>query len=347
MTDIHSTELAAMNGEFEAGDDFAILPTTRAVQRLEMHERAMAHAHTIAKVYSWSDAVPEQYSRFTIGKDGEPLGDRATYNATIAILHGSSLGLPPDAALENIFMIKGKPATFARMMVSLVYRWIDDRVAAGRTSADPDTGDRIWEVEASATKCVWAGRRDGITKYSEWDIGRAQQANYTTNKLYQSIPQEMLTAKAQAEVCRIVFPDVILGLSHSIEELRLEEGVTVQRVQQAGGPKRGVRGAAALREIAAQSQAPGPITAQQAPPAAPEPQDTAEPAPEAPAAVTQIDKLKKLYKDRGLSGRPMLDDIVQFLQLPAPISGVHKLSAQDVDAVIEYLEKPAEGTGTP
>lgn len=305
-----------------------IMPTTRAVQRLEMHERAMTHAHAIAKVYSWSDSVPEQYSRSSIdSKTGQPQGDKATYNATIAILHGASLGLNPDAALENIFMIKGKPATYARLMVALVNRWVDERIAVGRTTADPEAGDKIWEVESGPTKCVWAGRRDGITKYSEWDIGRATTAGYTSNKLYNTIPEQMLTAKAQAEVCRIVFPDVILGLSHSIEELRLEDGVSVQRVVK---KQDGVRGAAALREIAAQAQEPQP---------APEP--VPEPAPEPPKepgpTKSQFDEITKLYEAQGITGAEMLADVALFLQREGKLRSLRSLSEEDVEAVLAHL----------
>jgi hypothetical protein len=332
MTDNPSTELAAMTHEIEPGQDFMLVPTTKAVQRLEMHQRAMEHAHAIAKVYSWSDAVPDAYCRFTKDKDGNELGDRATYNATIAILHGVSLGLSPDAALENIFMIKGKPATYARLMVALVNRWIDERVAAGRTTADPDHGDRIWEIEASPTKCTWGARRDGITKYSDWTYARAQTAGYTTNKLYQSIPQEMLTAKAQAEVCRIVFPDVILGLSHSIEELRMEDGISVQRMPSRRGP----RGVEALRELAEKQTQTGPGDADPA---------AATAVSEVPADVAsteQLEAIKKLARQRKLAGQAMLDDIAAFLQRQQPLGELRDLSHEEAQAYLDGLPETAE-----
>ncbi|MEV5394508.1 hypothetical protein AB0K56_29695, partial [Nocardia farcinica] len=49
-----------------------------------------------------------------------------------------------------------------------------------------------------------------------------RRAGYTTNKKYETDPQAMLYAKACAEVCRKLAPDVLLGISHTREDLELE-----------------------------------------------------------------------------------------------------------------------------
>ncbi|MET4059986.1 hypothetical protein ABIB35_001531 [Arthrobacter sp. UYP6] len=130
--------------------------------------------------------------------------------AAAAILAGKSLGLDPMNSLSNIFVVQGRPAMYARTMVALV-------LSAGhdirRTSATPEAVTIL-------------GRRKGQAEWQEftWTIDRARQAGYLSNKKYNTDPIAMLTAKAQAEACRTIAPDVLTGVAaYSVEDVELED----------------------------------------------------------------------------------------------------------------------------
>jgi hypothetical protein len=151
--------------------------------------------------------------------------------AAAAILAGKSLGLDPMNSLANIFIVSGKPALYARTMAALVM----------------SHGHEIVRTEATTESVTVAGRRKGQTEWQEftWTLERAKRAGYTSNKKYESDPIAMLTAKAQAEACRTIAPDVLAGLAHSVEEVELED-----LGERPAAPK--PTGLAKLREAAAE-----------------------------------------------------------------------------------------------
>ncbi|WP_066298929.1 hypothetical protein [Arthrobacter luteolus] len=130
--------------------------------------------------------------------------------AAAAILAGKSLGLDPMNSLSNIFVVQGRPAMYARTMVALVLSAGHD---VRRTAATPETVTIL-------------GRRKGQQEWQEftWTIERARQAGYLSNKKYNTDPIAMLTAKAQAEACRTIAPDVLTGVAaYSVEDVELED----------------------------------------------------------------------------------------------------------------------------
>lgn len=202
-------------------------PSDRALERIEKQARAMVAAHQLGKALAATAMVPETYQQYPDGKKENPA---AADNATAAILYGAELGFSAVQSLQNIFIVRGKPAIYSRAMVAQV-------IAAGH---------RAWEVEATPESVTWKGRRadtgDEVT--STWTIERAKAAGFLTNKLYTSLPVEMLRAKCQAEVARTGFPDVLLGMSHSVEDLNLQQPVQVKS-ERVAAPKGGTAGLAA------------------------------------------------------------------------------------------------------
>ncbi|MFF2060013.1 hypothetical protein [Rhodococcus qingshengii] len=202
-------------------------PSDRALERIEKQARAMVAAHQLGKALAATAMVPETYQQYPDGKKENPA---AADNATAAILYGAELGFSAVQSLQNIFIVRGKPAIYSRAMVAQV-------IAAGH---------RAWEVEATPESVTWKGRRadtgDEVT--STWTIERAKAAGFLTNKLYTSLPIEMLRAKCQAEVARTGFPDVLLGMSHSVEDLNLQQPVQVKS-ERVAAPKGGTAGLAA------------------------------------------------------------------------------------------------------
>jgi hypothetical protein len=302
-------------------------PTTGALQRLEAEVIALDKAYHWAKAMSKTQMVPEAYQFYCKPRGCTDIqGETATYNLAAAVLYGSEIGLSAMQSAQNVFVVNGKPAVYARTMAAQV-RW---------------AGYKIEEVAASDDAVIWRGLRDGKWASSEWTMARAEQAGYTSNERYQTNPQEMLRAKAIAEVCRIQYPDVLLGMAYSVEELQLQN-VTVQRVV-----KEGVRGTAKLREIAEQAQQQEEPPAPESPGAAPE-----DPPPTGVIVVDpdcliasdeQLDRIRALGKAKGFSASGLLEDISQFLQRDKRLTSLHKLTSAEADEVIENYTEPEQGT---
>lgn len=166
---------------------------------------AMGDAMTLAKGLAGTAFVPSHFQ-------GKPA------DTAVAIMKGAALGLDPVAALEAIYVISGKPALYARSMVALVLA----------------RGHEVWTEEADATNVTVKGRRHGSSHVEEstWDVARVKAAGLDRNRQYAAHPEAMLYARAAADVCRRIAPDVLAGLSYGVEELQepaVEAAATIQR----------------------------------------------------------------------------------------------------------------------
>lgn len=160
---------------------------------------------TLAKGLAGTAFVPSHFQ-------GKPA------DTAVAIMKGAALGLDPVAALEAIYVISGKPALYARSMVALVLA----------------RGHEVWTEEADATRVTVKGRRHGSSHVEEstWDVARVKAAGLDRNRQYAAHPEAMLYARAAADVCRRIAPDVLAGLSYGVEELQepaVEAAATIQR----------------------------------------------------------------------------------------------------------------------
>ena len=206
-----------------ATTDIEVLPAARpasadAIGQLMAHAEAMTAAKQLADALCASELVPATYR----GKPG---------NGAAAILYGAELGLNPIQSLQQIFVVHGSPAIYARTAVALVMR-------AGIIVETIASSDDSVTVRATNS-------RTGQVEESTWDIARATKAGYTSNKKYDTDPQAMLYAKAAMECCRKIAPDVLLGIPYSREELDLETQPVRVRSE------RGGRGLAGLQQKAA------------------------------------------------------------------------------------------------
>ena len=143
-------------------------------------------------------------------------------DATAQILMGDELGLSPLAALRSLFVVHGTPSMFARTMVALVQ----------------SHGHEVWTDATSDASVTVSGRRKGSTHTESvtWTTARAAKAKYTNNPKYSSNPQEMLYAKAAAEVCRKIAADVLAGIPATVEELELSEPAPTVTVTRTSAP---------------------------------------------------------------------------------------------------------------
>jgi hypothetical protein len=127
------------------------------------------------------------------------------------VLYGAELGLGPMQSLNSIHVIEGRTAMSPELMRAMVARH----------------GHRIDVVENSATACEVKGIRSdtGSTATVRWTMEDAKLAGLAGKNNWKTYPRAMLLARATSELCRIVFPDVIAGLSYTPEEVSSIAGV--------------------------------------------------------------------------------------------------------------------------
>ena len=234
------------------------LPTSTGTIQLAEWAAELGAAHQLGTALCKTAFVPKDFM-------GKPEA------AAAAILAGKSLGLDPMNALSNIFVVHGRPALYARTMTALVMA----------------QGHEVVRTEATPESVTVSARRKGQDRWQEftWTIGRAKTAGYTSNSKYQSDPIAMLTAKAQAEACRTIAPDVLAGMPYSAEEMELEDMGEKQAAAEAPVKTRKL-----TRKPAEKKAEPAERPARPAP--APEPiadEATGEIQEDGPAAVLETD----------------------------------------------------------
>lgn len=190
------------------------------------------------------------------GTDFVPVAMKGKPEAVLAaMLTGNELGLPLMQSLAKIHVVNGRPGLAAEVMRSLV-------LAAGH---------EIWIEEKSRTSVTVGGKRAGSSREQRvtWTIEDANSAKLANKDVWKSYPRAMLTARATAELCRDLFPDVIGGL-YSVEELEdgfdptLPEedaapaGPVEQAVRKASSPAARKRRSQRAKTAAAEGPEPGP-----------------------------------------------------------------------------------------
>lgn len=138
------------------------------------------------------------------GTEFVPKGLRNSVPATTAaMLYGREVGLPPMTALTQTHVIEGKPSMSAEAMRALV-------MAAGH--------ELIFD-EATGAQVRMRARRSGSNHWTElaWTIDMARAAGITHKDNWKKYPRAMLIARCTADLCRMVFPDVIHGF-RAVEE---------------------------------------------------------------------------------------------------------------------------------
>lgn len=124
------------------------------------------------------------------------------------ILSGQEAGVGPMQSLRQIFVTDdGKVGMAAELMRSLVLK----------------EGHEIWPEDYTNTRVTMAGRRRGNTDANPtrvtWTLDDAKKAGLAGRQNWTRYPRAMLTARATTELCRLIFADVIAGISYSLEEL--------------------------------------------------------------------------------------------------------------------------------
>jgi hypothetical protein len=130
---------------------------------------------------------------------------------------GQELGFGATASLRLIHVIEGKPSLSAEGMLALVRR--DGHSVSG---ASNDTEARV------------AGRRgdNGDEMEVTFTLDDAKRANLTGKDTWKKYPKSMLWSRAVSQLCRMLFPDVLLGVSYVPDELGVD-AIDIEPVEQA------------------------------------------------------------------------------------------------------------------
>jgi len=121
------------------------------------------------------------------------------------ILAGHEAGVSPMQALSKIHIIEGRPAMAAELMRALVLQH----------------GHELNYAEVSTTSVTAEGKRRGSERWTRvtWTMDDAKRGGLDGKQNWRRWPRAMLIARATAELCRMIFPDVLAGISYTVEEL--------------------------------------------------------------------------------------------------------------------------------
>ncbi len=129
--------------------------------------------------------------------------------AFAVIQYGQEIGLSPMVALANIYNIQGRPSPKPEILHALI------RMKFPKAILRP--------VEESSKGVTWEAARPGdpASKFSfTWeDALRAELPSGKNAHSWKKYPKNMMRARVIADIARALFPDVILGLSWTPDEL--------------------------------------------------------------------------------------------------------------------------------
>jgi hypothetical protein len=210
--------------------------------------RSIADARSLAEAISRSGLAPQ--------------AARSPEAVMVILAQGAELGLPPMAALRQIHVVNGRAVLSADLMRALVLRM----------------GGRIRCVESTPDRATFAGARGEEPEQSiTWTMSMAQRAGLTGKGPWQQYPAAMLRARASAELCRLVWPDVVGGL-YTPDEMGDARDVRVE------APAVPVVAEEVVDAEVVPVEAPAPAPASTTQPVAPEPAPAPKRSPKAKAA---------------------------------------------------------------
>jgi len=129
-----------------------------------------------------------------------PAGLKTWQAVAVTIQHGMDLGIPMSTAIQQIYVINGKPTCSAALMASLIYR---------------DHGDGALRlIESTDQTCTYAYKRRSWSDYAQYTytMEDAKRAKLDGKDTWKQFPKSMLRARCMADIAHANFQDTIGGL---------------------------------------------------------------------------------------------------------------------------------------
>jgi hypothetical protein len=160
--------------------------------------RTFDEAFRFANLIAESTLIPKEFQK-------------SPANVLIAVQLGMELGVSPMQALQNMYVVNGRPAIFGDLLPAIVMQ-------SGLLEEFEETAN-----DKSATCTV---KRKGLKAISRtFTMAEAEGAGLTArNPTYKAFPQRMLQMRARSWALRDMFPDVLKGVAikEEIEDLPAE-----------------------------------------------------------------------------------------------------------------------------
>lgn len=139
-----------------------------------------------------------------------PSAIRTKEAAVIIALKGRELGLPPMVAFSHINVIQGKPTMSAEIMLAYIYKEFPMA--------------EICIIETTDQRCVLKAKRPHEKDFTTftWDMERAKKMGLDQKDNWKKQPQTMLRWRCISEMKRVKFPEVLMGIDYTPEELGAE-----------------------------------------------------------------------------------------------------------------------------
>ncbi len=155
--------------------------------------------------YEPKNLTEAQVLAVSFAKSGFLTGITTADQALLVMATGHELGIPATAALRSIHIISGKPVLSADLMVALVKR--------------SGICEYFRVVESTDERAIYTTKRRGDPEVKQaFSIQDAKRAGIGGGGNWSKYPRVMLRHRAAAELARLVYPDVILGV-YAEEEL--------------------------------------------------------------------------------------------------------------------------------
>lgn len=196
----------------------------------------MSNEISVRDTDSWAPMMPAvgDLANKIAGTNFVPKALRGKPAETAAcILTGREIGIGPMESLQKIHVIEGRPSLASELMRSLVLR----------------AGHLIEFMTLTDAKVTIRGKRVGSETWTEltWTTQDAQRIGVASKDVWKKYPRAMLSNRATSELCRLIFPDALGGISYTPEEIEDEvtEAQTVKitradkptKVQRAKAPE--------------------------------------------------------------------------------------------------------------
>lgn len=128
--------------------------------------------------------------------------------AAIIALKGRELGLPPMVSFSHINVIQGKPTMSAEIMLAYIYKEYPNA--------------EIIITEKNEKVCSIKAKRPNESEFTlfKWDLERAKKMGLIGKDNWVKQPETMLFWRTITEIKRAKFPEVLMGIDYSHDEIQ-------------------------------------------------------------------------------------------------------------------------------